>query len=97
MNWIVGSGDIQGASFGKGVWKKLIWEPGTVPEEVPFNVGREDVSVDRMTPAVSGVRGKTIHHGIITKIRFSSMFLPIFHPSPHSPDRFWSNLVPIES
>ena len=53
--------------------------------------------MDRTTPAVTRIGGRTIYQGIITRNRFLSVPLPIFPFSRHSPNRFRSNLVPIES
>ena len=93
----MGSGDIQGESLEEEFGRKSIREPGSVPEEVPLNVGGRDVAMDRTTPAVTRIGGRTIYQGIITRNRILSVPLPIFPFSRHSPNRFRSNLVPIES
>ena len=53
--------------------------------------------MNRMTPAVTRVRGRTIFQGIITKNRFLSTILPIPSLSPHPPNQSWVKLVLIES
>ncbi len=85
------------SEFGEEVQKKSIWELGSVPEEASLNVDGEAVTMNRMTPAVTRAGGRTIYQGIIIRNRFLLTFLPIPSLSPHPPNRFWSNLVPIES